>query len=253
MEEEKVFEMPSGFQKAENEAGVKTEGQPQDQLEGRSLIETTTADTAVAPVKKKTRQTAPQITEEQMYQIIRDYKASGMTRRAFCLERGYPMSNFYYWQKKYYQKFPEELAEKPKRGKPGRPAKKGAKATTTRKIKATKAKKTTQAAETIAEPVAVVPEPVATTPKRKGRPPKKATEAALPEAPAKAKAAPKAKATRKTTASKAQAVSQGETVSADTAVPSFKGVYMQIKYPNGIRLNIPADMELKRLKELLDL
>ncbi len=258
-----------------------------EELKPMNLPETTSAQTSEDQAPPSTpslepkagrKKSVPQISEEEMYQIIRDFNASGLTRRQFCLEREYPMSSFYYWQKKYYQKFPEELESKPGRttttkgsGKKRATAKKTKKKSTA-KAKAKDTKVTTTKAEAKeATAVKEVKADVAAEPKKRGpgRPrkseaekakaaaEKKAKAAAAKRAKAaaeeKAKAAPVAKAApAKAVKSKAKAPVTAKEVETPSA-PVFSGPYMQIRYPNGIRINVPADIDIKRLKELVEL
>ena len=45
-------------------------------------------------------------------EIIRDCKASGMSNKEFCLQRGVSEKCFYYWQRKLRQQVIEETAPK---------------------------------------------------------------------------------------------------------------------------------------------
>ena len=38
---------------------------------------------------------------EEMFALVEDWRQSGQTQKAFCQERGCPVSRFYYWLKKY--------------------------------------------------------------------------------------------------------------------------------------------------------
>jgi hypothetical protein len=231
---------------------------------------------------KAKRTTAPQFTEEEMYQIIRDFKASGQTRREFCKVRNYPMSNFYYWQKKFNQKFPEEMTEKSERGTKGKKEATDKSGTRKKKVSGIRSKKEkavetkgkgrvkkSTAVDVVAEVtpiegVSVTPEPPA---KRRGRP--KKVETAIPAAVAEkrpkgtkatktVKADKVAKTAFETTApitEKAEKAVKKSVTKATEVQPTalFQGVYMQIRYPNGIRINVPADIDMKRLKELFQL
>jgi len=266
MEEEKIAGMPE----AVSEATELTEG---------------LADVGAEKAKIK-RTTAPQLTEEEMYQIIRDFKASGQTRREFCKDRDYPMSNFYYWQKKFNQKFPEEMTEKSDRTGKAKKEKvkkeKVVKAATTRKssakaprVKATgtkakeRVKKDTAVAvdveAALADPLAVTEEVPA---KRRGRP-RKTVEAVVTEKKPRGKAAKAAKGIKVPKvaepalpavevpvvekARKAPKRTAAKPVVDEQQTTLYKGVYMQIRYPNGIRINVPADIDMQRLKELFQL
>jgi len=41
---------------------------------------------------------------EAMLRMIESFQGSGQTRKEFCTLQSIPLSKFYYWQKKYFQK-----------------------------------------------------------------------------------------------------------------------------------------------------
>jgi len=96
--------------------------------EDAAAIEDVAVESSVSAKPKPTRKQIPQLTEQEMVNIIKRFKESGLTRRAFCLENNYGLSSLYYWQKKYDELFPEEnpkkaLNEKKKAEKIVKPAK----------------------------------------------------------------------------------------------------------------------------------
>ena len=41
--------------------------------------------------------------QEEMFRIIKAFKESGQSRKAYCSTLSIPISMFYYWQRKYFQ------------------------------------------------------------------------------------------------------------------------------------------------------
>jgi hypothetical protein len=227
------------------------------------------------------RKSVPQLSEEEMIQVIEDFKKSGLTRRAFSKERGYPMSNFYYWQNKYYQKFPEQLeTEKPRRGRKPKALLEnaaGAEGEKMPKIAAKKSKKKVsgkkgQAGKKAKKPVTakkiavVVEDGINTTAKKRGRPKKVElpinepmadvqTDMATPvlAAETKAKASKVVKGVKSIKAPKTVAKSKSEPAENVLKKLPVNTPVIQIRYPNGIRINVTADIDIKRLKELMTL
>lgn len=276
---------------------------------------------------KPSRKQIPQLTEGEMVAIIQQFKASGLTRRAFCLENGYGLSSLYYWQKKYDALFPEE--KKIKGSAPKKKAEKVAKEPKAKKVAEKKLPKAKKQAEIkpAAEVAEIAPEKAEVKTrkkaaakvekmaeviedqpeKRRGRPKgskNKAQEVVATEKPKRGKSKPVAAEPVEVTAevtpaaeqkkkpgrppkarvakkgAKAKKVVGKKPVSvvaevkaepvvpkpevkaapvkrgrkAAVSAPEQSGVtVMQIKYPNGVRINVTADISLERLKELISL
>jgi hypothetical protein len=287
----------------------------------------------VSTKPKPSRKQIPQLTEQEMVNIIKRFKESGLTRRAFCLENNYGLSSLYYWQKKYDELFPEENPkkaniEKKKAAKSVKAAKTTpppkAKKEATKKAAKTKKSETPMVDTAVAVAEVSVKEPKVKTrvkksveneptveampAKRRGRPagsknkpkpgeiievPKQKKTKPIVEEPviATADAAPvvaekkkpgrpaKAKEIKKVVAAKkggrkvAPKAIQEVVIPTPTEVPvapqppvakrgrkpaaavpvAAAGPVMQIKYPNGVRINVSGDISLERLKELISL
>jgi hypothetical protein len=230
------------------------------------------------------KKSMPQLTEEEMIQVIEDFKNSGLTRKEFCKGRDYPMSNFYYWQKKYFEKFPEQLdTGKPRRGrKPksvveGEAGAEGAVKAAKSKAKSSKGKvsaKKQQTKKTVkkVKKAADVVSGASAEPKRPGRPRKVVPVAVIddlapviaeqtdqtkaPKVPKAVKApkVPKApKAPKAPRAVKAPKVPKEKPAAVTKPSTAISEPVIQIRYPNGIRINVSGDIDIKRLKELMTL
>lgn len=156
-----------------------------------------------------------QLSEEEMIKIIEDFKRSGLTRKQFCKNNSYPLSNFYYWQKKYHEKYPLPLeVMKARRGRKSKEL-----------IEAIEAHEkhgtgTTSAFEDQKAPGPLF-QPKPTTKRKRGRPRK--SEPVI------------GKETEPVTETK------------------ITGPVIQIRYPNGTRVNLSADIDMETLKELIKL
>ena len=228
----------------------------------------------IEPEKK--RRTIIQLSEEEMIGKINEFKASGLTPKEYCKLNDYSMSNFYYWRKKYLEKFPEPQ-EKPKRGRKPRQvvegeapvkAKKERKAKKGRKTAAKKAKKPVVKKQPVEAPEG------GETPmlKRRGRP-KSAARIAAEEAASRGEAP--VKVIRKPRVKKEKAVlpvvagvkaekavkaekpsGRGRRIRAEKPEKSPKimaGASIIIRYPNGTKISVDANIDLKKLKQLINL
>ncbi len=208
------------------------------------------------------RRSTPQLTEDEMFQIIKTFKVSGLTRRKFCLESNYPMSNFYYWQKKYYDKFPEEVEDKPRRGRKSKKELEGkvGESVTSKPVKERKQAEINKNKKTAIKPKVSLKAPtrvsselteIPAEPKRIGRPRK--IDSADQGITAVIKKAKKIKGIKPS--AKVAAVVKNEIIKTPESLPEQKlsGPVMQIRYPNGVRIILPADISAKRIKELLNL
>lgn len=180
------------------------------------------------------KQTKTFLTEDEMIQIIKDFKASGMTRTQFCKDNNHPMSNFYYWQTRYLDKFPEERESlKGKRGRKPKSAEGGETGDVKKRKARSKKKKSkrTPIKSVKKQEAATIETAVASTEqKRRGRP--KKSDQAKSDSPV--------------------AKKSSQPVQQPTDTP-LRGPVIQIRYPSGIRINVPANIDIKRLKELMEL
>lgn len=228
----------------------------------------------VEPEKK--RRAIIQLTEEEMIGKINEFKASGLTPKEFCKVNDYSMSNFYYWRKKYLDKFPEPV-EKPKRGRKAKEVVEGEAPVKVKKVR--KAKKSRKAvAKKATKPVTkklpaeILEGGEAPVQKRRGRPKSEkrlALEAAIAagEAPVKAPRKPRAKkekamipAVSEVKAEKPVKVEKPEgrkgrikVEKPEKAPKSAAGASIIIRYPNGIKIAVDASIDIKKLKQLINL
>lgn len=196
----------------------------------------------------------PQLSEEEMVNVIQEFKASGLSRRQFCKDHEYPLSNFYYWQKKYYQKFPEEVVqEKVKRGRKAKVQLEGVEgeaiASKPEKVKVAKKKvvkkrKPKKVVSKVPKAVKAVKAELGTEvtpePKRRGRPKKVEQPVTIDQPVIIAEPKPVRKKSIKKIAEPM------------VAVPLNQPMII-IRYPNGTRISVSASIDLKRLKELIEL
>lgn len=229
----------------------------------------------VAEPEKK-RRTIIQLTEEEMIGKINEFKASGLTPKEYCKVNDYSMSNFYYWRKKYLEKFPEPI-EKQKRGRKPKEVAEGDAPVKVKKVrKAKKSRKT--AAKKASKPVTrklpaeALEGGEVPVQKRRGRPKsaeRLAIEAAIAagEMPVKAPRKPRAKKEKaiipgvpEVKAEKAVKVEKPagrrgriKAEKAEKAPKAVAGTSIIIRYPNGTKIAVDANIDIKKLKQLINL
>lgn len=191
------------------------------------------------------RKVAPQLNEDEMIEVIEKFKSSGLTRRQFCLDNNYPMSNFYYWQKKYHQKYPlteEEMKSRPGRKPKGMIVTEDGLVIIPDKTKKSTKKKATKKSSTSIKAKKADKEDV-TTSKKRGRPAKVKEEPELT-------ALQEDKLLPVVTSKPIKPETSKKQKEIDTT-PVMQAPVMMIKYPNGTKLIVPTNISMAKLKEMI--